>query len=106
MKEIKAVMGAHKLAQLHATMRATPGFAGMMVSKAEAYPAPDPRVRSSIRQELTDHVARVRIEMVVSEEAAPTLYDAVMACLSSGAPGDSMVWVSDVERAAFVHKTV
>lgn len=106
MKEIKAVIGPQKLARLHATMRATPGFAGMTVSKAEGYAAPEPRARPTIKQELTDHVARVRIEMVVSEEAATGLYDAVVACLSSGPPGDSLVWMTDVERAAFVHKTV
>lgn len=106
MKEIKAVIGPQKLSQLHATMRSTAGFAGMTVSKAEGYPPPEPRARPSIRQELTDHVARVRVEMVVSEEAAPVLYEAVVACLSSGAAGDSVVWMTDVERAAFVHKTV
>ncbi|MEN9317334.1 MAG: nitrogen regulatory protein 1 [Pseudomonadota bacterium] len=106
MKEIKAVIGPHKLPALHAAMRGAPGFAGMTVSKAEGYLPPEPRARPSIRQELTDHVARLRVEMVVSDEAAPGLYEAVLACLSSGAAGDSMVWMTDVERAAFVHKTV
>lgn len=106
MKEIKAVIVPQKLPQLHAAIRSVPGFAGMTVSKAEGYPPPEPRARPSIRQELTDHVARVRIELVVSEEAAPVLYEAVLASLSSGTPGDSMVWMTDVERAAFVHKTV
>jgi nitrogen regulatory protein P-II 1 len=105
MKEIKAVLGPQKLVALHTALRAVPGFPGMTVSKAESYPAPSLRARASIRQELTDHVARWRIEMVVPDEAAGPLYDAVVACLSSGAPGDSMVWISDVVRASFVHKS-
>jgi nitrogen regulatory protein P-II 1 len=106
MKEIKAVIGPQKLAPLQAALRAVPGFPGMTVSSAESYPAPSSRPRQSIRQELTDHVARWRVEMLVPDEAAGPLYDAVVACLSSGAPGDSMVWISDVVRASFVHKTI
>ena len=107
MKEIKAVIGTRALALLHASLRATPGFPGMTVSKAERYgravePGGAPH---SIRRELTDHVARFRIEMVVPDEATGALYDAVVACLSSGAPGDGMVWIAEVERASFVHKT-
>lgn len=105
MKEIKAVIGLQKLAPLQAALRAVPGFPGMTVSKAESYPAPSSRARQSIRQELTDHVARWRVEIVVPDEAAGPLYDAVVASLSSGAPGDSMVWISDVVRTSFVHRT-
>jgi nitrogen regulatory protein P-II 1 len=112
MKEIKAVIGTQKLASLHASLRAIPGFPGMAVSKAERYgrahgahgAVGGGTGRHSIREELTDHVARYRVEMVVPDELAGALYDAVVACLSSGAPGDSMVWVTEVERASFVHK--
>jgi nitrogen regulatory protein P-II 1 len=106
MKEIKAVIGTQKLASLHESLRAIPGFPGMTVSKAERYGrAGGGGGRHTIREELTDHVARYRVEMVVPEETAGALYDAVVACLSTGAPGDSVVWITDVERASFVHKT-
>ncbi|MFN7642704.1 MAG: P-II family nitrogen regulator [Burkholderiales bacterium] len=107
MKEIKAVIGTRALASLHASLRATPGFPGMTVSKAERYgrAVGADGLPHTIREELTDHVARFRVEMVVPDEAAGALYDAVVACLSSGAPGDGVVWISEVERASFVHKT-
>ena len=105
MKEIKAVVGPQKLQQMHAAMRAVPGFPGMTVTKAGASPAPGPRAKQTIKQELTDHITRWRIEIVVPDELAEPLYAAVVESLSSGAPGDSMVWISDVTRASFVHKT-
>jgi nitrogen regulatory protein P-II 1 len=104
MKEIKAVVGPKKLDALEAALRAMPGFPGMTVSKAERYGAPSPQGKTTIRQELTDHVVRWRVEIVVPDELAGALYDAVVASLSSGVPGDSLVWLVDVERASFVHK--
>lgn len=105
MKEIKAVIALQRLQALEDALRAVPAFPGMTVSRAERFPAPSPRVRSSIRHELTDHFARWRIEIVVPDEHADALYEAVVASVSSGPPGDSLVWVSDVGRASFVHKT-
>ncbi len=105
MKEIRAVLAPQRLTALHEALKAVPGFPGMTVSRAERYPPPLPGAKQSIRQELTDRFARVRVEMVVPDEIVPALYDAIVACLSSGPPGDSLVWVVDVERAAFVHKT-
>jgi hypothetical protein len=32
------------------------------------------------------------------------IYDAVVASVSGGAPGESLVWMSDVQRASFVRK--
>ena len=43
--------------------------------------------------------------MVVPDEHAEALYDAVVASVSAGPPGDSLVWMSEVARASFVHKT-
>jgi nitrogen regulatory protein P-II 1 len=106
MKEIRAVIGPQRLALLHDALRAVPGFPGMTVSRAESYPAPAAATgRATIRQELTDHVARWRIDMVVPDHAADALFEAVLACLSSGPPGDGAVWMVDVERASFVHRT-
>jgi nitrogen regulatory protein P-II 1 len=106
MKEIKVVTRVQKLGPLHAALRARPDFPGMTVSKAEMYTADHPEVPHTIRQELTDHVKRYRIELVVPDESAPALFEAIVAQLSKGVPGDSWVWMSDVERVSFVHKTL
>ncbi|UUX94959.1 P-II family nitrogen regulator [Aquabacterium sp. J223] len=106
MKEIKAVMAPQRLPGLHAALRAQPGFPGMTVLRAEGYVGAVSGGAVSIRDALRDHVPRVRVEMVVSDEVAERLYDCVVASVSSGQPGDSAVWMTDVDRAAFVHKTV
>ncbi|MEO8296835.1 MAG: P-II family nitrogen regulator [Burkholderiales bacterium] len=106
MKEIKAVIGPQRLPGLHEALRAVAGFPGMTVSRAEGYVAPSPHVKHSIREELTDHVTRVRIEMLVPDELADLLFDTVVNTVSAGSPGDSLVWMTEVGRAAFVHKTV
>ena len=106
MKEIKALIGPQRLAALHAALRAVPGFPGMTVGRADGYPAPAPLVKHSIKEELTDHSARLRVEMLVPDELADRLFDVIVASVSSGSPGDSIVWITDVTRAALVHKTV
>jgi nitrogen regulatory protein P-II 1 len=106
MKEIKAVMAPQRLPGLHAALRAQPGFPGMTVLRAEGYVgAAGGSGAVSIRDALRDHVPRVWVEMVVPDEVADRLYDTVLAHLSSGQPGDGMVWMTDVARAAFVRKT-
>lgn len=105
MKEIKAVIGPQRLEALRDALRAVPGFPGMTVSKAEGYIAPASLSKASIKTELTDHVARLRIEIVVADDVAPQVFDALVKSVSSGAQGDSLVWMCDVERSAFVHKT-
>ncbi len=107
MKEIKAVIGPHRLEPLRESLRQVPGFPGMTVGRAEGYVAPSAHMgRESIRQALTDHVPRLRVEMLVPDEVADVIFDAVVACVSRGSPGDSMVWMTEVTRSAFVHKTV
>lgn len=106
MKEIKAVIREQKLAPLYAMLRSRPDFPGMVVSKAEMYTAgPTDDTPHTIRQELTDHVRRCRLELVVPDESALPLFEAIVAGLAKGAAGDSRVWISDVERVSFVHKT-
>jgi len=110
MKEIKIVIQPQRLNMLHDVLRAVPGFPGMTVSRVERYnpSASDLSAggRNRIRDELTDHSARVRVEMVVADELAEPLFDAALNNLSSGVPGDSAAWISEVGRAVFLRKTV
>ncbi|WP_028310831.1 P-II family nitrogen regulator [Derxia gummosa] len=106
MKEIKAAFAPQKLSAVTDALRKVPGYPGMTVMKAEAHAAPAPRAKTSIKDELKDSIPRVRIEIVAPDEVAEGLMEAIVAVVSTGAPGDSVVWMSDVERAAFVRKTV
>lgn len=108
MKEIKAVIRPNKLPALRELLRATPGFPGMTVSKAEGVSAPSriPAGKSSIRDELTDFTAKVRIEIVAPDELAEELVEKIVSVSSTGHIGDGLVWVTPVDRAVFVHKVM
>lgn len=105
MKEIKAVFAPTRLPALYEALRALDSFPGMTVTRAEGYVGSAVPQVHSIREELTDHLPRVRVEIVAPDEAAEALFERVVQSVSSGRPGDSLVWMTEVGRAAFVHKT-
>lgn len=107
MKEIKAVIRPNKLAALRDALMAMPGFPGMTVTKVEGCSAPVRHVsaRVKIRDELTDYTSKVRVEIVAPDEVAESLFNCITDVARTGHYGDGLVWVCDVERAAFVFKT-
>lgn len=105
MKEIKAVIRPNKLTILRESLRGIPGFPGMTVSKAEGCSAPSRHAPSSIREELTDFTPKVRIEIVAPDDVAEAIVDAIVRVAQTGHIGDGLVWMTDIERASFIHKT-
>lgn len=107
MKEIKAVIRPNKLAALREALVALPEFPGMSVTKVEGCSAPSRHVaaRVKIRDELTDYTAKVRIEIVAPDEVAELLFERITEIAQTGHYGDGLVWMTEVERAAFVFKT-
>ena len=107
MKEIKAIIRPNKLAVLRDALVALPGFPGMTVSKVEGCSAPSRHVsRQRIKDELTDYSPKVRIEIVVPDEAAETIFQRITEIAQTGHYGDGLVWITDVEKVAFVFKTM
>lgn len=105
MKEIKAVIRPNKLNPLRDVLRTVPGFPGMTVTRAEGCSAPARHLPHNIREELTDFTAKVRVEIVAEDNLAQTLFDRIVEVAQTGQIGDGLVWMTEVERAAFVHKT-
>ena len=60
---------------------------------------------ASIKEDLTEFVPRVRIELVVSDALASMLFDASVKVLEHGQTGDSAIWMTDVVQATFLHRT-
>jgi len=108
MKEIKAVIRPNKLASLREALIAMPGFPGMTVTRVEGCSAPSRHVpaKVKIKDELTDYTAKVRIEIVAPDEVAQALFERITDVAQTGHYGDGLVWMTDVERAAFVFKTM
>ena len=107
MKEIKAVIRPNKLAALRDALVSLPGFPGMTVTRVEGCSAPSRHVpgRVRIRDELTDYTPKVRVEIVAPDEVAEAIFVRVTEVAQTGHYGDGLVWVTDVERAAFIFKT-
>ena len=105
MMEVKAVIRPNKLAALRATLLETPGFPGMTVTKVEGCSAPSKLHKSSIKDELTDYSAKVRIEIVCNADIAPMLMDRIVTVCQTGQMGDGVVWCTPVPKAFFIAKS-
>ena len=106
MKEIKAIIRPNTLPQLRKALMSLEGFPGMTISQAEGCTAPTRHGPiTSIKDELTDFTRKVRIEIVCPDDIADRIVDSVTEVAQTGQLGDGIVWVTDVQRAVFVHKT-
>lgn len=106
MKEIKAVIRPTKLAALRDALVILPGFPGMTVSKVEGCSSPERHIaRHNIKDELTDYTPKIRIEIVTPDESAEAIFQCIAHVAQTGHFGDGIVWITDIERAAFVFKT-
>jgi nitrogen regulatory protein P-II 1 len=105
MKEIRAIIRPNKLARLRTVLREMPGFQGMTISKVEGCGSPSDHIPHSIKDELTDYSAKVRIEIVAPEELVEEIVRRIVSVACTGQTGDGLVWVIPVDRAVFINKT-
>jgi nitrogen regulatory protein P-II 1 len=104
MKEIKAIVRPNKMTQLRNALIETPGFPGMTISKAEGCSAPARLAKTSIKDELTDYSPKMRIEIVAPDDVAEVLMNKIIDICQTGQIGDGIVWITDVQKAAFIAK--
>jgi nitrogen regulatory protein P-II 1 len=106
MKEIKAIIRPNKLPQIRSALMNLEGFPGMTISQAEGCTAP---LRhgpiTSIKDELTDFTKKIRLEIVCPDDIADRIVTCITDIAQTGHLGDGIVWVTEVQRAVFVHKT-
>lgn len=106
MKEIHAVIRPQKLPRLREVLRAVPGFPGMTISKAAGCGSTVRHMPHSIKEELTDFTEKLRVEIIAPDELADVLVDHIVQVATTGQTGDGLVWVTEVQRAVFIRKTV
>ncbi len=107
MKEIKAIIRPNKLSALRDALVALPGFPGMTVCKVEGCSAPSRHVaRQRIKDELTDYSPKMRIEIVAPDDVAEAIFQRITEVAQTGHYGDGLVWITEVEKVAFVFKTM
>jgi nitrogen regulatory protein P-II 1 len=61
---------------------------------------------SNLKEELTDYTPKIRIEIVAPDEVCDSIVDTIVNNAQIGQVGDGLVWVTDIERAVFLYKTV
>ena len=107
MKEIKAVIRPNRLPALRDALVVLPGFPGMTVDRVEGCSAPTRHVPGKVRikDELTDYSPKVRIEIIAPDEVAEAIFQRIIEVAQTGHYGDGLVWMQEVEKAAFVFKT-
>ena len=105
MIEIKAVIRPNKLPMVRNALMETPGFPGMTVTKVEGCSAPTRVEKTTIKDELTDYSAKVRIEIVCNEDVADTIMDRLVKACQTGQVGDGIVWKVNVDKAFFIAKS-
>ncbi|WP_426398922.1 P-II family nitrogen regulator [Ralstonia sp. R-29] len=106
MKEIRIVVRPQLLDRVHEALRGCPGFPGMTVGEVNGYPpAASQAGAHSIKDDLTEFVPRVRIEIVASDALAGVLFETAVKVLEHGQTGESAIWMTDVIQAAFLHRT-
>ena len=107
MKEIKAVIRPNKLSSLRDALVMLPGFPGMTVTKVEGCSAPTRHVAAKvkIKDELTDYSPKVRVEIVAPDDVAEAIFQRITEIAQTGHYGDGLVWICDIEKAAFIFKT-
>ena len=98
MKEIKAVIQPSRLPRVRDAFRRIPDFPGMTVAKAtgSGYHPDDPG-HAGIKGELTEYSPKVRIELIVPDEAVDRIVGIIHEICHTGRPGDGVVWVTPVE---------
>lgn len=107
MKEIKAVIRPNKLTALRDALMLMPGFPGMTVTRVEGCSAPSRHlVRQKIKDQLTDYTPKVRIDLVVPDEAADAIFQRIIEVAQTGHLGDGLVWITEVHKAAFIFKSM
>ena len=98
MKEIKAVIQPNRLARVRDAFRRIPDFPGMTVSRAEGSGYhPDKPSAGGIKSELTEYSPKVRIELVVPDDAVERIVAIIHEACHTGRPGDGVLWVTPVE---------
>ncbi|MEY3278427.1 MAG: hypothetical protein RLZZ426_913 [Actinomycetota bacterium] len=98
MKLITAIVKPFKLEDVKAALESQ-GIHGMTVSEASGYGRQRGHTEVYRGAEYTvDLVPKVRIEVLVDDEDAETVVDAIIGVAQTGRIGDGKVWVMPVEQ--------
>lgn len=97
MKEVRAIVRPSRLSRLREALRAIPNFPGVTIWNAEGFTAPAAIQKRTVRDELTDFSPKLLVCVMCEASMVDTIREAVFNTCSTGAVGDGLVWVVDVD---------
>ena len=97
MKEIRAIIRPSRLARLREALRGIPNFPGVTMWAAEGFTAPAALVKRSVRDELTEFSSKTLVCVLCDADMVDTIRQAIFDACGTGAVGDGLVWVVDVQ---------
>jgi len=102
MKLITAILKPFKLDEVKDALQAA-GINGMTVSEASGFGRQRGHTEVYRGAEYTvDLVPKVRLEVLVDDEDAPSTVDVIVKAASTGSIGDGKVWTTPVEQVVRV----
>ncbi len=97
MKLVTGVVQPHRLDDVKSALEAA-GIRGMTVSEASGYGRQKGHTEVYRGAEYTvDLVPKVRVEVLVGDEDAPTVVDVVVEAAQTGRIGDGKVWTTTLD---------
>jgi nitrogen regulatory protein PII len=98
MKLITAIVKPFKIDDVKVALQAT-GVQGLTVSEARGFGRQGGHSETYRGAEYQiDYVPKVRIELVVDDQAADRVVDTIRDAAATGKIGDGKIWVTEVER--------
>ncbi|MEY2401320.1 MAG: nitrogen regulatory protein 1 [Ilumatobacteraceae bacterium] len=98
MKLITAIVKPFKIDDVKVALQAT-GVQGLTVSEARGFGRQGGHSETYRGAEYQiDYVPKVRIEVVVDDEAADRVVDTIRDAAATGKIGDGKIWVTEVDR--------
>lgn len=102
MKEIKAIIRPARLDDIREELRQVPGFPGMTITKVEGCSAPTRHQPHTLKEQLLDYSPKIRIDIVIDDQYAQAVYEAIKRIASTKQIGDGIVWLNTVEQFDYI----
>lgn len=99
MKKIEAFIQPHMLTKVIDSLEAIEGLPGVGVSEIRGFGrAQAESANEKVAEEFIEHVKRCKLELVVGDELAEQVLEAITRSAHTGHPGDGLIIVSTVNE--------
>jgi nitrogen regulatory protein P-II 1 len=99
MKEIKAIIQPHMLTKVIDSLKAMKHLPGITVSEVRGFGhIPPESAKNKIVEEFIEYARKTKIEIIVPDELAEQVVDAIARNAHTGLPGDGLIFVSPVDE--------